>query len=83
MKVTDLTKNEKTPIIVMFLLNGDLAIETDANISKAKECILIDRNQEYFLKSIKYTFDVMYFKFDNESSNCIVLGYFNDGILPK
>jgi len=84
MKVTDLTTNNKnTPIVGMFLLNGDLVIEEEVKISTAKECILLDRNKVYFFNSIKYTLDVMYFKFDYEDCNCIVLGYFNDGTLPK
>ena len=85
MKVTDLTtaNNKNMPIIGMFYLNGDLVIKKEASILTAKECILIDRSQEYIFESIKYTLDVMYFKFNNEDSNCIVLGYFNDGTLAK
>lgn len=75
MKLTNLTKrnNKNTPLIRMLHLKGYLVIEKGASRLTSKECILIYGNKEYIFESIEYNLDVMYFKFYNEYSNCIVL----------
>lgn len=78
MEIKDLTQT-KQEIEPLFILMEDLEISTHANIYDPIECILLDRNQEYYYNSEKHILDVMYFKFNDSSDNCIILGKFNNG----
>ncbi|MGL4613491.1 MAG: hypothetical protein ACRCVV_06245 [Shewanella sp.] len=79
MKINDLTDGSFKKIEPKIILNSFLEIDNDSDIclSGATECILIDTNQKY--DGILY--DIMYFKFEDSSCNCLVLGNFNNGVL--
>lgn len=81
MKVTDLTTQEKG-IELIYVLKESLElylIKGKENAEGIEEIILLDREQEY--KDGFY--DVMYFKFKERDNNCVFLGKWNNGKLPK
>jgi|GEM_PF-6941006 len=81
MKVTDLTKQDKE-IELIYVLKESLELElvkSQEKVEGIEDIILLDREQEY--KDGFY--DVMYFKYKERDNNCVFLGKWNNGKLPK